>query len=88
MLVEVGRVADIDGVVEQGAGIVAALQLGADAVEAIAAHRRQVRIGDAGGPPFGLGNGAVAKRMLVERGRLFPRGAAELVLSSRPARTA
>ena len=37
--------------------------------------------------PFGFGNGAIAEHMLVERGRLFPRGAAQLVLG-RPARTA
>ena len=79
----IGGVADVDGVVEQGAGIVAALQLGADALEAVAAHGRQVRIGDAGGRPFGLGHGAIAEHMLVERRRLFTRGAAEVGLGAR-----
>ena len=74
----VGGVADVDGVVEQGAGIVAALQLGADALEPVFAHGRQVGSGDAGGRPFALGHLAVAQDVLVERGGLFARLPAQL----------
>ena len=48
----IGRVADVDRVVEQRAGIVAALQFGADALQPVFSHRRQVGGGDAGGAPI------------------------------------
>ena len=73
----VGGVADVDGVVEQGAGIVAALQLGADALQPVFAHRRQVGRGDACRRPFRLSLRAIAQHMLVERRRLLAGGVAQ-----------
>ena len=69
----VGGVADVDGIVEQGAGIVPALQFGAYALQPVRSHGGQVGRGDAGGGPFGFGKRAVAEHMLVERRSLVSR---------------
>ncbi len=79
MLVRVGGVADVDRVVEQGAGIVPALQLGADALQPVFSHGGQVGRGDAGGRPFGFGKRAIAENVLVERRGLFAGGGAQRV---------
>ena len=71
------RVADVDGVVEQGAGVVAPFQLGADALEPVFSHRRQVGGGNTRRRPFAFSLGAVAQHMLVERSRLFARSFAQ-----------
>jgi len=73
----VGGVADVDGVVEQGAGIVAALQLGADALQPVLAHFGQVGCGNACRGPFSLRLGAITQHMLVERRRLPAGGIAQ-----------
>ena len=84
----VGRVADVDGVVEQGAGIVAALQLGADALEPVSAHGGRSGSAMPAARHSASASGAIAEHMLVERGRLFARCAAQVVIRARRARTA
>ena len=69
----------LTGIVEQGAGIVPALQLGADALQPVFSHGGQVGRGDAGGRPFGLGKRAVAEHVLVEGGGFLTGGVAQRI---------
>ena len=66
----VGGVADIDGVVEQGAGIAAPPEFSADALQAVLAHGRHVGCRDPRRGPLCFGLRAVAEDVAVEPGSL------------------